>query len=126
MTAVVLKDPRRMTRDELIETVQRERGLLADARAALDRLAATSPAMRGAALVDAADVAQRIVDEIGTRTENAFGPYYRDVIDGLIRHATDTTVDPARRLHQIVSICKQTLIVVDYRPDQAAATPDLP
>lgn len=114
----MLRDPARQSHPELADELERTRLLLGQARRALDRLAAAAlPDARTAALVAAADVSQRIVDEIGNphTGEPALAGTYRDILADIAARAgnphdpRNTTPDPQTRLHAITSICQAAL-----------------
>lgn len=108
------KPAEQMTAAELIAAVTQlryERRLLGATRMVLDLIAAGSPDRWPQARAEAADLSQRIVDEIGhpTTDEPALGGYYRDVLAGVLEHAADLDRSAEARLHAIRSICRQAL-----------------
>lgn len=95
----------------MTQSARRDRALLHAARAALDRLAGCSDTHRPAAIIEAAEIAQAIVDEIGDpdTARPARAQTYRDILTDILHRARDLDTAPERRLHAIRSICQQAL-----------------
>lgn len=100
-----------LTHDQLITETRRNRALLHAARAALDRLAGCSDPHRPAAIIDAAEIAQSIVDEIGDPDtgQHARAAGYRGILIAIAALAADVHTIPERRLHGIRSMCLHIL-----------------
>lgn len=107
-------DPEALTREQLLELVRRlryERRLLGVARMTLDLVNACGDDRLPAARVEAGEIAQRIVDEIGhpVTDEPALGPHYRDTLADILGRADDPDEGLHHRLHDIRALCRAAL-----------------